>query len=299
MVRLALFGDVVLRWIVESRMPADVPVQSPAMLNFFFDDVRRMAAGLAPNAEPNEAMDAAAELWRRLDAIGTVAFIVGSLALAAAGVAIGLGRIEQNFRARNRVENWVSAALLLTAAVSILTTAGIVFSVLFRSIRFFERVPIANFLFGLEWSPQTAIRETRSPRRQLRRGAAVHRHAADHLHRDVGCRADRPLVCDLPVGVRPDHFRATAKPIMEILAGVPTVVYGFFAALTVAPFIRDLGRSIGLNVASESALAAGVVMGIMIIPFVSSLSDDALRAVPLTLREASAARRDTLETIGR
>ena len=125
-----LFGDLMLRWIVESRLPADIPAQSSAMVNFLFDDVRRMAAGLPPNAEPNDAMRAAAELWRRLDGIGTVAFVVGALALAGAGLAIGLGRIEQGFRARNRVEGWVSAALLLTAAVSILTTAGIVFSVL-------------------------------------------------------------------------------------------------------------------------------------------------------------------------
>ena len=152
-----LFGDVVLRWIVESRMPADVPVQSPAMLNFFFDDVRRMAAGLAPNAEPNEAMDAAAELWRRLDAIGTVAFIVGSLALAAAGVAIGLGRIEQNFRAPGR-ELGLSGAAADRCGLDPDHRRDRVLGAV-RSIRFFERVPIANFLFGLEWSPQTAIRE--------------------------------------------------------------------------------------------------------------------------------------------
>jgi phosphate transport system permease protein len=298
----SLFGDLVLRWIVESRMPADVPVQSPAMLNFFFDDVRRMAAGLAPNAEPNDAMRAAAELWRRLDGIGTVAFIVGSLALAAAGAAIGLGRIEHNFRARNRVESWVSAALLLTAAVSILTTAGIVFSVLFESIRFFERVPITNFLFGLEWSPQTAIREDQI--------AASGSFGAVPLFTGTLLITCIAMLVAGPIGLlsatylseyAPDHFRATAKPVMEILAGVPTVVYGFFAALTVAPFIRDLGRSIGLNVASESALAAGAVMGIMIIPFVSSLSDDALRAVPLTLREASyglgATRSETISQV--
>jgi phosphate transport system permease protein len=283
-----LFGDLVLRWIVESRLPADLPAQSSAMLNFFFDDVRRMAAGLPPNAEPNDAMRAAAELWRRLDGIGTVAFIVGALALAAAGVAIGLGRIEQGFRARNRVENWVSVALLLTAAVSILTTAGIVFSVLFESIRFFEKVPIQDFLFGLEWSPQTAIRADQV--------AASGSFGAIPLFAGTLLITVIAMAVAGPIGLlsaiylseyAPARFRASAKPIMEILAGVPTVVYGFFAALTVAPFLRDVGRAIGLDVASESALAAGAVMGIMIIPFVSSLSDDALRAVPRMLREAS------------
>jgi phosphate transport system permease protein len=283
-----LFGDLVLRWIVESRLAGNVPAESQAMLNFFFDDVRRLAAGLPTNAEPNDAMQAAAELWRRLDGIGTVAFIVGALALAAAGIAIGLGRIEQSFRARNRVEAWISAALLLTAAVSILTTAGIVFSVLFESVRFFEKIPIGNFLFGLEWSPQTAIREDQI--------AAAGSFGAVPLLTGTLLITVIAMAVAGPLGLlsaiymseyAPDHFRAAAKPIMEILAGVPTVVYGFFAALTVAPFIRDLGRGLGLGVSSESALAAGAVMGIMIIPFVSSLSDDALRAVPRMLREAS------------
>jgi phosphate transport system permease protein len=283
-----LFGELVLRWIVESRLPADLPAQSPAMLDFFFDDVRRMAAGLPPNAAPNDAMAAAAELWDRLDGIGTVAFIVGTLALAVAGVAVGLGRIEPDFRARNRVESWVSAALLLTAAVSILTTAGIVFSVLLESIRFFEKVPIHDFLFGLEWSPQTAIRADQI--------AASGSFGAVPLFTGTLLITCIAMLVAGPLGLlsaiylseyASDRFRAAAKPTMEILAGVPTVVYGFFAALTVAPFIREAGRAIGLDVASESALAAGAVMGIMIIPFVSSLSDDALRAVPRMLREAS------------
>jgi phosphate transport system permease protein len=283
-----VFGDLVLRWIVASRLPVDLAEQSSAMLNFFFDDVRRMAAGLPPNAESNEAMRAAADLWRRLQGISTLAFSAGALALAGAGVAIGLGRIERDFRARNRVEQWLAIALLLTAAVSFLTTAGIVFSVLCESIRFFERVPVSNFLLGLEWSPQTAIREDQV-------GAsgsfgAVPLFAGTLLITVIAMAVAGPIGLLSAIYLAeyaPAKFRATAKPIMEILAGVPTVVYGYFAALTVAPFVRDVGRSLGLDVASESALAAGAVMGIMIIPFVSSLSDDALRSVPQMLREAS------------
>jgi phosphate transport system permease protein len=283
-----LFGDLVLRSIVASRLPPEVAQQSPAMLSFFFDDVRRLAAGLSPNSVPNDAMRAAADLYRRLDGIGTVAFIAGAISLAGACLAIGLGRIDTAFRARNRVEGWVVTALLFTAAISILTTAGIVFSVLFESIRFFERVPITDFLFGLEWSPQTAIREDQV-------GASGAFGAVPLLTGTLLISTIAMLVAG-PIGLlsaiylseyAQPAFRASAKPILEILAGVPTVVYGFFAALTVAPIVRDLGRSIGLNVSSESALAAGAVMGIMIIPFVSSLSDDALRAVPDSLREAS------------
>jgi phosphate transport system permease protein len=283
-----LFGDLVLRWVVASRLPSGVAEQSPAMLDFFFADVRRMAAGLPTNMEPNDAMRAAADLWRQLEGVSTVAFMAAALALAGAGIAIGLGRIERDFRARNRVEQWVSTGLLLTAAVSIMITAGIVFSVLFESVLFFERVPIQNFLFGLEWSPQTAIRADQV--------GASGSFGAVPLFTGTLLITVIAMAVAGPIGLlsaiylaeySPPQFRAAAKPIMEILAGVPTVVYGFFAALTVAPFVRDVGRSLGLGVSSESALAAGAVMGIMIIPFVSSLSDDALRSVPRSLREAS------------
>ncbi len=152
------FGDLILQWIVTSRLTDEIAGQSPAMLSFFFADVKRMAAGLAPHAEPNAAMEAAADLYRRLNGIGTIAFIVGALALAMSLALIALSRIKPTFRARNRVENWATYGLLMTAAISVLTTAGIVFSVLFESIRFFQLVPLTDFLFGTEWSPQTAIR---------------------------------------------------------------------------------------------------------------------------------------------
>ncbi len=283
-----IFGDLVLQWIVSSRLPEGIAAQSPAMLNFFFADVRQLAAGLPTNVEPNEAMRAAADLYGRLDGIGTVAFIIGSLALAAAGALVGLGRIAPQFRARNRVETSVTYGLLLTAAISILTTAGIVFSVLFESIRFFQQVPVTDFLFGVEWSPQTAIRADQVGSS----GAfgAVPLFAGTLLITMIAMLVAGPIgllsAIYLAEYASP-RFRAIAKPIMEVLAGIPTVVYGFFAALTVAPFFRGFGESLGLGVSSESALAAGTVMGIMIIPFVSSLSDDAIKAVPRSLRDAS------------
>ncbi|MEM7045912.1 MAG: phosphate ABC transporter permease subunit PstC, partial [Pseudomonadota bacterium] len=168
------------------------------------------------------------------------------------------------------------------------TTAGIVFSVLFESLRFFQQVPATDFLFGLEWSPQTAIRADQV-------GSSGAFGMIPLLAGTLMITLIAMLVAG-PIGLASaiylsqyatPRFRAIAKPVMEILAGVPTVVYGFFAALTVAPFIRNLGESIGLSVSSESALAAGAVMGIMIIPFVSSLSDDAITAVPQSLKDAS------------
>ena len=283
-----MFGDLILKWIVTSRLPEDIASQSPAMLSFFFSDVQRMAAGLAPNTEPSAAMEAAAALYRRLDGIGTIAFIIGALALAVSLALIALGRVDPDFRARNRVENWVTYGLLITAAISILTTAGIVFSVLFESLRFFQKIPVTDFLFGLEWSPQTAIRADQV-------GSSGAFGMIPLLAGTLMVTFMAMLVAG-PIGLgsavylsqyATPRFRAIAKPVMEILAGVPTVVYGFFAALTVAPFIRSFGESLGLSVSSESALAAGGVMGIMIIPFVASLSDDAISAVPQSLRDAS------------
>jgi phosphate transport system permease protein len=285
-----LLGDIVIRSIIIGRLPEELVAQSSAMLNFFFSDVRRLAEGLPTNGEPTQAMRAAAKWYRSFNGIGTISFVAGTIALALGGLAIGLSRVEPGFRARTHVESWIAYTLLLAAAISILTTAGIVFSVLFESIRFFDRVPITDFLFGLEWSPQTALRADQI--------AAEGSFGAVPLLAGTLLITFIAMIVAGPIGLlsaiylseyASPHFRASVKPFIEILAGVPTVVYGFFAALTVAPFIRQVGEAIGLDVSSESALAAGSVMGIMIIPFVSSLSDDALNAVPTSLRDASLA----------
>ena len=210
------------------------------------------------------------------------------IVLALAGAAWGLSRISVKFRARNFVETAIKWLLFLCSMVAILTTLGIVLSVLFESLRFFQSVPAWDFLFGVDWSPQTTIRAD-----QVGSSGAF---GAIPLFVGTLLISAIALVIAVPVGLMTaiylteyasKSFRAFAKPVLEILAGIPTVVYGFFAALTVAPFIRDLGESIGLSVASESALAAGLVMGVMIIPFVSSLSDDVIAAVPSSLRDAS------------
>ena len=176
----------------------------------------------------------------------------------------------------------------MSSTIAVLTTVGIVLSVLFESIRFFQAVPVTDFLFGTEWSPQTAIRSD-----QVGSSGAF---GAVPLFAGTMLIAFIAMLVAVPIGLMSAiylseyanyRFRAVAKPLLEILAGVPTVVYGFFAALTVAPFIRETGGFLGLDVASESALAAGLGMGIMIIPFVSSLSDDVINAVPQAMRDAS------------
>jgi phosphate transport system permease protein len=192
------------------------------------------------------------------------------------------------FKARAKLEKIINALLVASSGIAIFTTLGIVLSVLFESIQFFNSVPIWDFLFGTEWSPQTAMRSD-----QVGSSGAF---GAIPLFAGTLLITFIAMCLAVPVGLMiaiylsqyaSTRLRSIAKPMLEILAGVPTVVYGFFAALTVAPFIRDLGESVGLSVASESALAAGLVMGVMIIPFVSSLSDDAITAVPKAMNEGS------------
>ena len=182
----------------------------------------------------------------------------------------------------------VTTFLLASSLVAIFTTVGIALSVLFESLRFFQAVPVTEFLFGTNWSPQMAIRAD-----QVGSSGAF---GAVPLFTGTLLIALIAMLVAVPIGLTSAiylseyadrRFRAVAKPLLEILAGVPTVVYGFFAALVVAPLVREAGRYLGLDVASESALAAGLVMGVMIIPFISSLSDDVINAVPQSLRDGS------------
>jgi phosphate transport system permease protein len=211
------------------------------------------------------------------------------VAAVAAGV-IAWRRITPQLRARRWVEAVVRIGLAACSLVAILATIGIVLSLVFESARFFERVPVGDFLFGLQWSPQTAIREDQV-------GSSGAFGALPVLAGTLLITAIAMTVA-VPIGLLSAVYmseyasvraRALLKPALEILAGIPTVVYGVFAALSVGPLIRALGERAGLEVASESALAAGLVMGVMIIPFVSSLSDDVINAVPQALREGSLA----------
>ena len=182
----------------------------------------------------------------------------------------------------------MTVVMIGASLVAILTTIGLVLSLLFEALRFFARVPFYEFLFGLQWSPQTALRADQVGAS----GAfgAVPIFAGTLLITLIAMTVAVPIGLFAAVYMSEyatPRIRASAKPVLEVLAGVPTVVYGFFAALTVAPFFRGFGESMGLSVSSESALAAGVVMGIMIIPFVSSLSDDVMNAVPQTLRDGA------------
>ncbi len=189
---------------------------------------------------------------------------------------------------RKIVEEVILWILILSSTIAILTTIGIVLSLLFESLRFFESVPLTDFLFGLKWSPQTAIR----PDQIGSSGAfgAIPLLAGTLLISTIAMTVAAPLGLMAAIYLAEYASRTVrniVKPIMEILAGIPTVVYGFFAALVVGPMLRGGGTGIGIEISSESALAAGLAMGIMIVPLVSSLSDDVIRAVPQSLRDGS------------
>ncbi|UUR07614.1 phosphate ABC transporter permease subunit PstC [Sphingomonas glaciei] len=215
-----------------------------------------------------------------------------ALLLALAGAGWAWSRIGIDLRARAGVEKWLMGLLVAASMIAILTTFGIVLSLLFETMRFFQKVPAADFLFGTSWSPQVAIRADQA-------GSSGAFGSVPLFWGTVFIGAIIAMIVAIPLGLMSAIFltqyaharmRKVLKPLLEILAGVPTVVYGYFAALTVAPLVRDLGLGIGIsNASSESALAAGLVMGVMIIPFVSSMADDSIAAVPQAMRDGSLA----------
>ena len=197
-------------------------------------------------------------------------------------------KIKNEFKARDKVEKIVELFLLVCSSLAILITVGIFLSVIFESNRFFESIPLTEFLFGTHWSPQMPIREDQA--------GSTGAFGAVPLFTGTFLIAFIAMCIAGPIGLMSAIFlseyasksvRDIVKPLTEILAGIPTVVYGFFAVIVVAPFIRNTGSYFGIEVASESALAAGLVMGVMIIPFVSSISDDVINAVPQNLKNGS------------
>jgi phosphate transport system permease protein len=206
---------------------------------------------------------------------------------------VGAARTRPNYKLRRRLELVILALLAAASGVAVLTTMGIVLSVLYESLLFFAEVPFWQFLFGTTWAPTA----------QPGQFGIVPLLAGTLLITLVAILVAGPLGLFSAIYLAEyadQRVRKIAKPVLELLAGIPTVVLGFFAALTVAPFLRRFGESLGLSVASESALAAGLVMGMMIVPLISSLSDDIINAVPQSLRDGSYAMGATKsETIRR
>lgn len=291
---LLLFGlwvsfesNIIMQYVVDA-LPDELRNLPPDRLGLLVNDVRNLVQGNIVSVEISPVMQQAADHYQRFQSLSNLALSVIVMACAIGGAAFALKLIRREQQARNQVEKAVMFFLISSSTIAIFTTIGIVLSVLFESIRFFQQIPFTDFIFGLEWSPQTAIRADQV--------GSTGAFGMIPLFAGTFMVTFLAMLVAVPIGLMSaiylseyasPHLRAIAKPLLEILAGVPTVVYGFFAALTVAPFMRDTGAMIGLDVSSESALAAGFVMGIMIIPFVSSLSDDVINAVPQAMRDGS------------
>jgi phosphate transport system permease protein len=288
----------VLHRLLESELPPILRDLSPGQQSLLMNEVARAAE----DGELSPPIRQAALRLGQLEHTSSLLMGACMVALAIGATTLAVRRIRPELRARQQVERVFTALLGASSLVAILTTVGIVLSVLFEAARFFQTVPFFDFLFGLEWSPQTAIRADQV-------GASgsfgvVPLFAGTLLISAIAIGVGTPLGLFAAIYLAEyasPRQRAIAKPTLEILAGIPTVVYGFFAALTVGPLVRGVGSRLGLEVASESALAAGTVMGIMLIPFVSSLSDDVITAVPQTLRDGSyavgATRSETIRKV--
>ena len=284
------FEDKVIQGIVIASLPPDTWPESAGQASLILSQISNVAAGsLNPEFLPEHITGAASLLEAMQDKSGNFKAILVVL-IAVLGATFAWTRVAPHINARKNVETTLRRIFFVCAALAVLTTAGIVFSVFLETMRFFDRVPITEFLFGTSWSPQTAIRID-----QIGSEGAF---GVIPLFTGTLLISAIALLVAVPVGLlsaiylseyASKRMRSTIKPVLEMLAGIPTVVYGFFAALTVAPFIRDLAETVGLEASSQSALAAGLVMGIMIVPFVSSLSDDVISAVPQTMRDGSLA----------
>lgn len=286
---LTICDDVVFAYMIKTYIPLDVLNSKDYNFNIVLAQIKNSVDGLIFGAPPQWVSDTA-EIWKTwVFKSNIVTFILCFITSIISGY-FGFLKINSKFRSRNAVERIIMTLLAISSVIAILTTIAIIFSVIFESIRFFALIPFDEFLFGTVWNPQfEGAERAGSGQEGLSQYGAVPLFAGTFLISFIA------LSVSIPIGLFSAIYlseyatskeRAIFKPLLEILAGIPTVVYGFFAALTVAPFLRSSGSFFGLDVASESALAAGLVMGIMIIPFISSLSDDVINAVPQSLRDA-------------
>jgi phosphate transport system permease protein len=265
--------------------------------------------GVAIAGDPQPYMVEAAETLNTMSATSQVGMVLVVLVAALGGAVYAMRGIAPRFRARNNVEKVILSALVLASSIAILTTIGIVLSMLTEAIQFFNMVPAHQFFFGTVWDPRFAAAGSTDSAGQF----GLIPLLAGTLY--IGFVA---MLVAVPVGLfsaiymaeyASPRFRSVAKPLLEVLAGIPTIVYGFFALTTVGPFLRDISSQInGLAtgdytnfIQAQSVITAGFVMGIMLIPYVSSLSDDIITAVPRTMRDGSlglgATRSETVKKV--
>ena len=276
----------VLNHVVLNHVPAQLAATlDAASTDVLINRVEAIASGFGVTDTPAAYELAAAEQLAKFQSIGTFAKIAVVICVALAGLVAAKKRIATQFRARNQVEKTINVALALCSGVAILTTIGIVMSMFSEAMRFFHFVSPLDFFFGTEWNPGFSTS-----------GNAEGSYGLLPLLWGTLMVSGIALLVAVPVGLMiaiylaeyaSSGFRSWAKPTIEVLAGIPTIVYGVFALMIIGPFFKMLGESVGLHINATSALTAGFVMGIMIIPFVSSLSDDIITQVPRALRDGS------------
>ena len=268
------FEPVVVEALVQASLSAEFRALSEDQAVLAMMEIRNLAQGISGVQTNLPYAEDAATMLTRLSRIADYALVASVAVVAILGLGFGTLHITLEFQARQSVERVFNVFIFLSSAVAVMTTVAIVLSLLFESFQFFKQVPLHEFLFGLKWNPQIAIRADQ--------GASTGAFGAVPVFSGTLLIALIAMLVAGPIGLasavyfseyaRP-RVRDVAKPILELLAGIPTVVYGFFAALTVAPLVRELGLELGLEVEARSALAAGVVMGIMIIPAVIANDD--------------------------
>ncbi len=270
--------------VAEGAMSAD----EANSLRSEFTDVRERLAdvGVALGSNVTSEVLRAAQRYRSLSATGNLLMTIAVLATALAGLGYGVGKSHKEFRARNVVEKGILAILIFAASIAILTTIGILFSLLFNTIEFFRLYSPTDFFFGLEWAPSFSGRGGSSAL-----GVIPLLWGTFYISLIA-------LLVSVPIGLfsaiylseyASPRVRAFAKPMLEVLAGIPTIVYGLFALLTVGPLLVSVfgNDTVGWMSGGTAVITAGLVMGIMLIPFVSSLSDDIINAVPQAMRDGS------------
>ena len=276
----------ILRHVVLEHVPANiVSTLDQAGIEVLIDRVQAIASGFGVSDQPTAYEISAAKQLAKFEQIGSFAKFAVVICAALFGLVWAKKRITQQYRARNQVEKMLNIALALCSGVAILTTIGIVMSMFSEALRFFSFVSPMDFFFGTEWNPGFSTS-----------GSAEGSYGLLPLIWGTLMVSGIALLVAVPVGLMiaiylaeyaSPKFRSWAKPAIEVLAGIPTIVYGVIALMVIGPFIRSMGATIGLDINATSALTAGFVMGIMIIPFVSSLSDDIITQVPRALRDGS------------
>ena len=285
-----ILDGVVIDRLILSALPAEAfDAGDQGAVSLIMTEIKSLAGGRV-FGEPEPWKQVAAD---RLNALNAMSgnLLIAAIAIISFGIfSVRRARLSPEMRARQGSERLVHGLMVFCSVVAILTTIGIVSALLFETIKFLNKVPLNEFLFGLNWEPQIPIRED-----QVAASGAF-----GWIPVLVGTLVVTvvALTVAVPTGLfaavylnefAHRRFRAVAKPVLEILAGVPTVVYGFFAILVIAPALRGFGAGLGFDVAPNSALAAGAVMGVMLIPFITSFADDAISSVPRSLRDGALA----------